>query len=104
MRQALLILAVAPTLVGAAARDETSFQVVPHARWCDEDHGWDHDKARYCEVRASTFRPAGRLRLDASPNGGIEARGWSRAEVELRAKVVTIAETETDARELAAAV
>jgi hypothetical protein len=104
MRHTILALALAPALLGAAGRDEAPFQVVPHDKWCDHEGEWSRDRAHHCEVRESTWPATGRLRVDASPNGGIEARGWSRSEVELLAKVVAVAETEGEARDLAAAV
>jgi hypothetical protein len=104
MRHTILALALAPALAAVAARDEATFQVVPHDEWCAHEGGGGEERALYCEVRESSWPARGPLRVDASPNGGIEARGWSRPEVKLLAKVVAVAETEAEARELVAAV
>jgi len=45
------------------------------------------DRARHCEVRELSLPSIGRLNIDASPNGGITVKGWSRGDVLVRARV-----------------
>jgi hypothetical protein len=71
-------------------------------RGCDDDGGDDRYE-RYCEVRELTV-PAGRLEVDAAPNGGIEVHGEKRADIWVRARVVAEARTRDEARALAAEV
>jgi DUF4097 and DUF4098 domain-containing protein YvlB len=44
-------------------------------------------RPRLCEMREMTMGTTGRLEVDASPNGGVSVKPWSRAEVLVRAKV-----------------
>ena len=44
-------------------------------------------RPRLCEMREVTMGTTGRLEVDASPNGGVSVKPWSRAEVLVRAKV-----------------
>ncbi len=76
-------------------------QVVQDDEWCD-DGSRDDDSERHCEVREATLR-ADRsvIDVDASPNGGVRVEGWDRDEILVRAKVVTRARTESDARAMA---
>jgi Toastrack DUF4097 len=66
-----------------------------------EDEGGDERWERHCEVREMTL-PAGRLEVDAAPNGGIQVHGGGRSDVHVRAKVVAQARTLEAARALAA--
>jgi len=69
-----------------------------------EDEGGNDRLERHCEIRELTL-PAGRLEVDAAPNGGITVRGDARrTDVHVRAKVVAQARTEEAARALAAEV
>jgi Toastrack DUF4097 len=68
-----------------------------------EDEGGDDRWERHCEVREMTL-PAGRLEVDAAPNGGIQVHGGGRSDVHVRAKVVAQARTLEAARALAAEV
>jgi hypothetical protein len=67
------------------------------------DEGGDDRYEKHCEIRDLTL-PAGRVEVDAAPNGGIEVRGASRSDVRVRAKVVAQAPTLEEARALAAEV
>jgi hypothetical protein len=101
-RLALLSLALGTWLGSAPARAQGTPHVVTNDAWCDDDSDHGGDKERYCEVREATWAGgASRTEVDASPNGGIEVRGWDRPEVSLRAKVVAMAPTAEEARELA---
>jgi hypothetical protein len=61
-------------------------------------------QARFCEVREQPGASSGRIAVDASPNGGISIRAWSRADVLIRSKVDAAAPTEAEARQLASQV
>jgi len=88
----------------AWAQAAAAHVVVPSA-WCQDDGDRGNGQERYCEVREATWSSASaRTEVDASPNGGIEVRGWDRAEVKLEAKVVAFAETSAEARDLASQV
>jgi len=71
---------------------------------CDEVGRGDRDRREFtCEIREETLSGS-TLDVDASPNGGIRVRGWDRGETLVRARVVTYARTESDARALASEV
>lgn len=70
---------------------------------CRDDEGGDDRYERHCEIRDLSL-PAGRVEVDAAPNGGIEVRGEKRSDVQVRAKVVAQADTMEEARALAAEV
>lgn len=72
------------------------------SRDCRDEDGDDRYE-RYCEIRELTL-PAGRVEVDAAPNGGIEVHGEARSDVRIRAKVVAQARTMEEARTLAAEV
>ena len=93
---ACALLAAGPAL-GADAR------VVSDDEWC-RDNGWNGRRARHCEVREASLPAGQRLHVDARPNGGIEARGWDRAEARLRVRITAGGETVEDARAIAAQV
>jgi len=77
--------------------------VTPEGERACRDEGDDDRYERHCEVREMTLA-AGRLEVDAAPNGGIEVHGGTRSEIRIRAKVVARARTAEDARALAAEV
>jgi hypothetical protein len=83
----------APCLAGQA----------PQSSPCpDRQHS---DRPSHCEIREVAVPASGDLlTVDASPNGGIAVHGWSRAEIQLKAKVAANAATEEAARALAAQV
>jgi len=63
------------------------------------------DRPTHCEIRTMSVPASGEiLAVDAAPNGGIAARGWNRAEIQLEAKVVATGDTEAEAKALAAQV
>jgi hypothetical protein len=65
--------------------------------------GGDDRYEKHCEVRELTL-PAGRVEVDAAPNGGIQVQGAQRSDVRVRAKVVAQAPTLEEAQALAAEV
>ena len=66
--------------------------------------GYDSDGVRHCEVREQTTPAIGRLNVDASRNGGVTVKGWSRGEVLVRARVEASAENDGAAKNLASRV
>jgi hypothetical protein len=94
---ALLLVGVGA--VGAGAQDK--WHVLAGDGWCNQRDG---DRAYACEVRETTWRGAGPLAVDATPNGGIEVTAGAGDEVRLQAKVSASADDESEARELVSAV
>lgn len=77
------------------------FRVVDSA-WCNDGNGSHDDKSRHCEIREATWAGGtARTDVDASPNGGIEVRGWDRPEVKVQARVEAYAPTPAEAQSLA---
>jgi len=58
----------------------------------------------HCEVREATIPGVNPLDIDAGRNGGIRVRGTDRGDVFVRAKIVAYADTDLDARRIAAGV
>jgi hypothetical protein len=92
---ALACLLAVPTGAG----DRKARVALEDDRACD-DEGGDDRYERHCEVRELTL-PAGRLAIDAAPNGGIEVHGEKRGDIRIQAKVVAQGRTEEEARALA---
>lgn len=69
---------------------------------CDE-HSRGRDRlARFCEVREQTVgAPRGPIEIDAGTNGGVTVKGWSRADVLIRARIETAAPSDAEARSTA---
>ena len=67
--------------------------------WCEES--WGRDRDRFCEVLTAVVAAPGRLDIDGGMNGGVTVEGWSRSDVEVRAKVWADAESLERAEELA---
>jgi hypothetical protein len=97
---AVALVAVAGCAAGATAQD--NWRVDTGSDWCKERDG-DPDRARYCEVRETTFRASGRVDVDASPNGGIEVTAGG-GDVRVEAKVMAMADDEAEAQRLASQV
>jgi hypothetical protein len=71
-------------------------------KWCSEESEYGH--YRTCVVYEGTLPAGGSISVDGRPNGGIHVQGWDRNEVRLRAKVVTRADDEAEARQMASEV
>ena len=78
---------------GAAQRGDFS---------CDDT--WNSRRETFCEIREETLSGITTLDVDATPNGGIRVRGSDRRDVQVRSRVTTYADTESEARSLASAV
>jgi len=100
-RMAVVLVAVAGLAASAAAQE--SWRVNAGSDWCNERDG-DPDRARYCEVRETTFRAPGRVEVDASPNGGIDVTAGGGGDVRVEAKVMAVADDEAEAQRLASQV
>ncbi len=87
--------------VGAQERERTPEEWLRRCReWRD-----DGDRVRHCQVRDVTIpRVSGQLSIDGRQNGGIAVRGWDRNEILVRAKIQTWAESDAEARRLAAGI
>jgi len=69
--------------------------------WCRQSYGGD--RASYCEVReASVAGLPSRVDVDGAQNGGISVEAWDRQEVLVRARIVGVADTDAEARQIAA--
>ncbi len=62
------------------------------------------DRARYCEIREQSLAAAGRLSVDAGPNGGATIKGWLQNDVLVRSRVEASADNDSQARSYAAQV
>jgi DUF4097 and DUF4098 domain-containing protein YvlB len=70
---------------------------VAQSEWCGDD-----DRSnRHCEVREFTLRADGSLEVDARPNGGVQVTAWDRSEIRVQAKVVSRADSEAQAEDMA---
>jgi len=83
---------------------QTPFRTLTDDPWCRRS-GHEDDHARWCEVREATLpAAAGALVVDASPNGGVQAKGADRSDIRVRARVEARGGTEDQARATAAQV
>lgn len=71
--------------------------------WCDREWG-NRDQDRACEVLTATVQAPSRISVDGGTNGGVEVTGWSRSNVQIRARVWANAHSEDRAQELEQAV
>ena len=100
-RAFLVIAGLMRTVSGGVAAQRNSIT----DDWCRNESWGDNDRRSACEVREYTVPAAGAtLTIDASPNGGISVDGASRGDILVRARVVGTAETEEEARAIAARV
>ncbi len=93
-------IAALTTVAGTAAAQPR--RSVSNDEWCRNGSGGR--RVRHCEVRESTLQGVNPLEIDAGQNGGIQVRGWNRADVLVRARIETYADTDAEARALASAV
>jgi hypothetical protein len=71
---------------------------------CENEH-WGDDRQGFCEVREYTIPATGAtLTVDASPNGGIVVEGSQRGDIVVHARVVATADSQEEARAIAARV
>jgi hypothetical protein len=67
------------------------------------DRGFHQDNlVPHCEIREQSMAASrGPIRVDAGMNGGVTVNGWDRADILVRARVETAADTDSDARGIA---
>jgi hypothetical protein len=71
-------------------------------RWRDNcEHGWNNDRARFCEVRNYTISPAAKISVDGGANGGVTFTGENRRDVRIVARIEASADDDATAREIA---
>ncbi|MFW6078784.1 MAG: DUF4097 family beta strand repeat-containing protein [Gemmatimonadota bacterium] len=97
---ALLAIPLALTAAPAPAAAQVADAGDPDDAWCDRAWAGD-DRVHWCEVRELPLPAPGDLAVDADPNGGIHVEAWDRDEILVRARVLTHADDEGDARALA---
>lgn len=68
------------------------------------DGGYDGENARHCEIREQTVASIGHWSVDATPNGAITVKGWSRADTLVRSRVESHAPNQSAAISLASQV
>lgn len=72
-------------------------------RWLNNcrNNDWG-DRGRFCDVRQFTINdPAGSIRVDAGPNGGVSVFGWDKPTMLVIAKVQANGEDDADAKDVA---
>lgn len=89
-----------PRSVRARVSDQGLASTDPCANSRDRNND---DYEQFCEVRDQTMG-AGPLRVEASPNGGINVEGWDRNEIRVQSVVVASASSAARAKELASQV
>ena len=71
---------------------------------CDERNHNDH-LVSHCEMKEQTLAASkGAIRIDPGMNGGIRVNGWDRADVWVRARIDTAADTDSEARSMVSAI
>ena len=96
-------LAVALSLAAPALAQTPQLRAVADEDWCNDEYS-EHDRSRTCTVYEATWAAGAPISVDGRPNGGIQVQGWNRGEVRLRAKVVTMADDDAEARQIASQV
>ena len=95
--------AVAAACVAAgSAQTRTPNAVRTGSAGCNDS--WGDSRASFCDVREATIGGVNPLDVDAGPNGGIRVRGWDRGDVLVRTRIQASADTDADARRIAAGV
>lgn len=68
---------------------------------CD-DQARNGDRRGYCEIKEQNLGAArGPIRIDGNKNGGVRVTGWDRADVQIRARIQTWADTDAEAKTMA---
>jgi hypothetical protein len=67
---------------------------------CDQRNQNDH-LVSHCEMKEQTLAATkGAIRIDPGMNGGIRVSGWDRADVWVRARIDTAADTDSEAKSM----
>jgi len=92
---ALLVLSLTPARPALAQAAQTDDD------WCRQSYSGR--QASYCEVREESLPGLpSRVDVDGGQNGGIAVEAWDRPDVVVRARVVGVADTDAEARQVAA--
>ncbi len=71
---------------------------------CDDRNHNDH-LVSHCEMKEQTLAASkGAIRIDPGMNGGITVNGWDRADVWVRARIDTAADTDSEARSMVSSI
>jgi hypothetical protein len=100
MRSRIWILMAAGTLISPMA---TAAGRSHDVDWC-RDGDWGGGQVRHCEIREVTVSARAAVHVDARPNGGVHVQGGDRSGIHLRVKIEARADTEAEAKALAAQV
>ena len=99
---ALLVTTPSATVLELTTIDQVTAPVQASAQdqdWC-RDAGRNGDRETFCEVRELKDSGASRLEILDNSNGSISVTGSSRRDIAVQARVMTSAETMSDARAL----
>jgi hypothetical protein len=96
---AAAVLVLAATAAHAQNRDRSPFDLT-NDQWCTQaQRGWNDDA--FCEVRDVSLGTVRALDADTGGNGGIIVRGTTGSSIRVRARVITRARRDDDAKALA---
>lgn len=95
MFRPLLLIAALPVMATA------DFAAQSRRLSCDDTFNDTGRRRVVCDVREETLAGVRMLNVEASPNGGIQVRGWDRRDTLVRYKVTAWADSEADATQLA---
>jgi hypothetical protein len=71
-------------------------------RWRENcEHGWNNDRARFCELRNFTISPATTISVDGGANGGVAFIGENRRDVKIVARIEASADDDATASAVA---
>src|ERR1043166_2581200 len=98
---ALLLLCTVPALAQRGARDPQSVEDDFMDQCHDNQHRWNDDRVRFCEVRERRISAPRLLDVDGRQNGSVNVHGWDRADVLVVAKIQSEGEDPNEARDLA---
>ena len=93
---------LAAIVLGAALASPAHAQQDRATQWLNNcrEHSWSN-RARYCDVRNFTVdTPAGAIRVDAGPNGGVSVIGWDKSSMLVVAKIQANGDDDADAKDI----
>ncbi|MBA3439619.1 MAG: hypothetical protein H0T92_07105 [Pyrinomonadaceae bacterium] len=102
------VLSISCAFVGAIQPQQGQEAARSESACCENNRYSVHRRGRqlasHCEVKEQTLQPAagGTISVDGRQNGGVRINGWERGDILVRACIQTAADTEAEARELAA--
>lgn len=96
MRRSLTFALLLATASTAVAQNDRASRFIDNCR----NNSWG-DQERFCETRNVSMAAARALTVDGRQNGGIEVRGWDRADIQVVAMIQTNAESQGEAQNIA---